>query len=225
MKNLILTLNILIISTLILGGNPSYPTSRQDTSILNQLYYNGRVWYGQYFNVYGTEFLIEDAWYKADITINGIPFNDVKIKYDIYNDELLANYYDKRIIILNNENIEKFTIYINDHELHFKNFHERGNMAGYYQLIYEGQSKLYKKWRKKRAQFVIEARYDEFQDDDAIIIVLEDRPYEIRKRRNLLKILSDKKSEIRSFIRQEDIRLDFDKPESLIPVLKYYDNL
>ena len=53
----------------------------KDTALLNQIYYNGKVWIGLYYNVYGTEFIIEDKWYMADITINGIRFDSVELKY------------------------------------------------------------------------------------------------------------------------------------------------
>ena len=236
MKNILLILNIIIFSTLILKGKPGNNIAHteqylqgnitgQDTVFLNQLYYNGKVWVGLYYNVYGTEFIIQDTWYKADVIVNGINFEDVSVKYDVYNDEILTNYYNKKIITLNNENIDGFTLYIDDEKLKFRNFRDSGKMKGHYQVIHEGQSKLYKKWRKKRAQFVIEARYDEFQPDDSILIVINDKLYEVKNRRRLLKIMSDKKSEIKSFIRKEKINPDFSQPSSLVPILKYYDTL
>ena len=236
MRNLIILLLLLVNALSISGKQNECPctcsseaslhfTTRQDTSMLHQLYYNGRIWVGKYFNVYGTEFIMEDKWYKTDIIINGIRFSDVEIKYDIYNDEVLANYYNKRIIILNNENIESFVLYTDEKELQFKNIKGTADLEGHYQVLFEGKSKLYKKWRKKRAQFVIEARFDEFQQDDDLILVIGERPYHLKNRRNLLNIMNDKKSEIKYFIRHENIRLDFDIPESLVPVLEYYDSL
>ncbi|MBS0011561.1 MAG: hypothetical protein KFF49_09140 [Bacteroidales bacterium] len=237
MKNLILLLNILLITSLIQAARPVKkvclfaPGSSltfnacQDTSMMNQLYYNGRVWYGKYFNVYGTEFLLEDKWYKADVSINGINFNGVEVKYDIYNDELLTNYHRRKIIILNNENIDSFTLYTGNKELYFENLSGKYDLEGHYQVIYEGKSKLYKKWRKKRAQFVVEARFDEFQSDDALIVLSGGETHRLKKRRHLLRLMNDKKDEVRSYIRHENIRIDFANPESLVPVLEYYDTL
>lgn len=197
----------------------------QDTARLNQFLFNGKIWLGMYFNVYGTEFLIEDKWYKADIKVNDIHFKDVDVKYDIYNDNLLANYYNKRIIILNKENIEAFTLYTGDRNLFFINEKGRNGLDGYYQVIYEGDTRLLKKWRKKRAQFVIEARYDEFQPDNVLIFVKDQEIYQVKNRRKLLRIFGDNKREIRSFIRQENIHLDPEKPESIVPVLEFFDSL
>jgi len=197
----------------------------KDTALLNQIYYNGKVWIGLYYNVYGTEFIIEDKWYMADITINGIRFDSVELKYDIYNDEVLANYYDKKIIVLNNENIDSFKLYIENRELFFVNLRGNDELKGHHELIYEGDSKLYRKWKKKRAQFVIEARYDEFQPDNDIIAYINNNIYPVKNRKRLLKAMDDKKSEIKSYIRQEKINIDFSNPETLIPVFRYYDTL
>jgi hypothetical protein len=197
----------------------------QDTARLNQVLYNGKIWLGRYFNVYGTEFMIEDKFYRADISVNDIRFNNVEVKYDIYNDDLLVNYYNRRIIILNRENVEEFTLYTGDRELLFRNMRERNGLKGYYQVIYEDNSRLLKKWRKKRAQFVIEARYDEFQPDDVLVLVKDKETYQVKNRRRLLKIFGDNKREIRNFIRRENIHLDFKQPETIIPVLEFYDSL
>ncbi|MDT8402339.1 MAG: hypothetical protein RQ743_11645 [Bacteroidales bacterium] len=237
MRNLLLLSSVIIIAAISRAEKPEermcfyLPQASpalyevQDTSILNQLYYNGRLWTGKYFSVYGTEFMMEDEWHRADIIINGIHFNDVALKYDIYNDEILANYYNKRIIILNNENIESFILYINGRDYHFKNIINSGRLRGHYQVIYEGKSKLYKKWKKKRAQFVVEARYDEFQNDHVLIVLKGEEAYEVKRRKIFLKTMNDKKAEIKSYIRRENIRLDFNNPESLVPVLEYYDSL
>jgi CO dehydrogenase/acetyl-CoA synthase alpha subunit len=101
----------------------------------------------------------------------------------------------------------------------------RYGLEGYYQVIYEGKSRLLKKWKKKRAQFVIEARYDEFQPDDVLILVKNETAYQVKNRRKLLKVMDDNKREIRIFMRKENIHPDFKNPESIIPVLEYYDSL
>jgi len=197
----------------------------QDTALLNQIYYNGKVWIGLYYNVYGTEFIIEDRWFRASVVVDGISFDGVEIKYDIYNDDLLANYLGRKIIILNKERVDSFTIHLDDSDLCFSNMDPDQGIKGYYQVIYEGNSQIYKKWRKKRAQFAIEARYDEFQPDNTLLVVIDNRVNEVKNRRHLLNIMSDRKKEIKDFMRHENIRIDLDRAESLIPILEYYDTM
>lgn len=197
----------------------------RDTMILNQIFYNGKIWVGSYYEVYGTEFMIADEWMKADITINDILFVDAEIKYDIYNDDILVNYNNKRIIILNRDNIERFTVYTDNKEFRFVNLHDGDEPGAYFQALYEGKYKLYKKWKKKRVQFAVEDRYDEFQEDHELVLISGGIPYEIKNRRDILKLMDDRKKDIKNFIRQENIRIDINTPEDLIPLMKYLDNL
>lgn len=39
--------------------------------------------------------LTGDKWHKADVAVNGISFENVEVKYDIYNDDLPDEYYNK----------------------------------------------------------------------------------------------------------------------------------
>ena len=199
--------------------------SPQDTMILDQIFYNGRIWAGKYYDVYGSEFFASDDWYSADITVNGKKFRDIRAKYDTYNDDLLASYYGKRVIILNRLNVDNFTLHMGDKEIIFTRIDSVSGVNGYCNILYNGGTSLLKKYRKKRAQFAIEARYDEFQQDDALYVVKAGKATQISKRRDLLKLLDDRHDEVRSFIRETSLRIDIKNPAGLIPLLRYYDNL
>lgn len=237
MKNLSLVIPLLIISIIGNAQNASqikgvYEQDQgtvsnfiNDTMILNQIFYNGKVWVGSYYDVYGTEFMIADKWMKTDIIINDILFKDEKIKYDIYNDDILVNYNNKRIIILNHNNIDRFTVFNDNEEFCFENLHDKYELEGYFQVLYDGTIKLYKKWKKKRAQFAVEARYDEFQPDHKLILLRDSIPYVIKNKRDILKLMNDRKADIKNFIKHENIRIDVSRPENLIPLMKYIDTL
>ncbi len=202
-----------------------FQTEEQDTLIMNQMLYNGKVWIGLYYSVYGTEFLFSKEWISGDVMINGILFTNVLLKYDIYNDDLITPYRNKKVLILNKEIIDNFTLHFDNREFRFLNLKENESMDGYYQVYYDGIIKLYKKWRKKRVQFAIEARYDEFQSDDVLYLVKADVFYEISSKRNLLKLLGDRKQELKNYLKENRIRIDVKSPDSIIPVLEYYDNM
>lgn len=237
MKNLSLIISLLLISFIGHAQNAlqtadGYEPDQgavsifvQDTMTLNQIFYNGKVWVRSYYDVYGTEFMIADEWMKTDIIINDILFKDVKIKYDIYNDDILVNYNNKRLIILNRDNIDRFTLYTGNKEFLFENLRDNDELEGYFQILYDGKNKLYKKWKKKRVQFAVEARYDEFQQDHELIMIRDGRSYEIKNRRGILKIMNDRKKDIKNFIKHENIRFDISTPEKLIPLMKYIDTL
>jgi hypothetical protein len=200
-------------------------TELQDTSFLNQLLYNGSVWKGLYYNIYGTQFMFDDDWMKGSVSLGGVQFDSLELKYDIYSDDIIVNYNDIRLVVLNRELLDSFILKYGDENMHFRNFRDSDNIKGYYQVLHEGDSKLYKKWHKKRAQFVIEARYDEFQYENQLILVTRGKVHRISRRGELIKIMGDRKKEIRNFMRLEQIKIDIDSPATIIPLLEYYDSI
>lgn len=200
-------------------------TAQQDTAFLNQVLYNGSVWKGLYYNIFGTQFMFDDDWMRGSVSLGGFQFDSLELKYDIYSDDIIVNYNDIRMLVLNKELLDSFILQHENKNMHFRNFRDGEYVNGYYQVLYEGDSKLYKKWHKKRAQFVIEARYDEFQYENQLILLSDGKANRISRRGDLIKIMGDWKKEIRSFLRLEQIKIDINSPATIIPVLEYYDSL
>lgn len=195
----------------------------QDTMIINQILYNGKVWIGLYYGVYGTEFFIDNEWKKGDITMNGRVFTGLEIKYDTYNDNLLVNYLGKRVIVLNSEMIEGFSVYTTGGVTRFTNMSGIHGMSGYYELLYDGGIKLYKKYRKRRAQFAVEARYDEFQPVNTLWIVKDNELHLITNRRNLFSLLGGNDKNFKKELKKSSKRIDVDSPASVKSLLEVYD--
>ncbi|MCA1756925.1 MAG: hypothetical protein LC649_05655 [Bacteroidales bacterium] len=200
-------------------------TAQEDTLLTNQLLYNGRVWIGTYFGVIGTEFMLTPDWINGDVTINGTLFTDVPLKYDIYNDDLLINYINKRVLILNREMVESFVLHYEGKSYTLTNHGVNQESQAFYQLFYSGKADLLKQWRKKRVQFAVEARYDQFQQDSRLLLSIDGKQYEFSNIKSLCRLFGNYSGDVRSFMRKSRIKVDIDTPEGLIPVLEFYDNL
>jgi hypothetical protein len=198
--------------------------SRQDTMIINQILFNGKVWIGLYYGVHGTEFFIDKEWKKGDITMNGRVFTGMEMKYDTYNDNLLVNYLGKRVIILNSEMVEGFTVYLKEGGVtRFTNMTGKHDMSGYYELLYDGGIKLYKKYKKRRAQFAVEARYDEFQDINSLWLVKDMQLFMITNRQNLFNLLAGNDKNLKKDLKKGSKRLDVNSADSVRSLLEVYD--
>ena len=200
-------------------------TEKPDSAYIRQLFYKGVIWRGLYYNIYGSEFLKTDDWIRGDIRIHGMFFKNTELKYDIFSDEILTNYYNKNIIILDKGSIEEFILYYKDDTLCFKRIFDHRELNGFYQIIYEGKSSLYKKWRKKRAQFAVEAKYDEFQDNNNLVLISGNTAHIINNRKDLRNFYKDKKQLIKKYIKAEKLNIDLSSPKTLIPLIKYYDQI
>jgi hypothetical protein len=207
-------------------GEPIVPKQMReahDTTILNQLLYNGKVWVGLYYSVHGTEFFLSREWQRGDVSVNGITFKGIKVKYDVYNDDLLIPYQNQRVVILNREAVDSFTVYDESRSYNFINIRGAAGMDGYYELLHSGETKLYRKWKMRRVQFAIEARYDEFQPDNRIILVKGNDIIEITGRKMFMEALEDKPLNLKRYLSRNKIKVDIKSPSSLIPIVEFYD--
>jgi hypothetical protein len=202
-------------------------TSIRDTIPDDQLLFNGRIWRSAYSYVVGDEFLFSKEWFNGDVTMNEMTFHNVRLRYDILNDQLLVFYNKTTFIQLNKEMIKEFTI---THDLQkdtFENFSggKDNPVNGFGQVLYKGNIYLIYKHIKRIQQLAVDNKYDEFYKQQTLYILKEGKFYKVNGRKDLINILSDKKQKVQVYMRENKLRIKKKEPASYIPVLKYYDTL
>ena len=103
----------------------------------------------------------------------------------------------------------------------FRYFGEKG----YCQLLYNGKVLVVRKYVKVIKKNAISGSFDAFEEEISDYLVKEGRFTRLRKRKDLFTVLADRETEVRHFIRENNIWLNPKSPESLIPVLEFYDSL
>jgi len=220
--------NTLLISTGLSGQNLTGITGNelliyQDSQVL----YNGKIWRREYSNVMGNEFLFSALWLKGNVVINDIVYRDRMFRYDIADDELLIRRPDRVVLIMNREMIRRFDLTFEDITYRFENFTDSNNfdLDGYARVLYDGKCRLLVKYVKEISPLGYQKVYDIFIQTEQLYLVKEGRIFRLRSRRGLLDILDDKRDELRKFMRINNIVLMPRQPESVIPVLVYYNSL
>lgn len=209
---------------MVIGALPlraSGDTSFQDTAYLRQQIFNGRVWEKRYSNVYGNEFFLTEALTEVSVKINGRVFNGQLCWYDIYNDQLVLMAGPGSYIEANKRNIEEFTMVYRDRTYRFVNF----GTLGYGHVLHQGKLSLAVRYTKEIRKNAVENRYDAFGESQQVFIVRGDDIVKLSGKNDLFNAMSDKEPEVRHFMRQSGIRANFRRPETIIPVLQYYDSL
>ena len=202
-----------------------FSTSPQDTIDIQTLY-SGRVWRNLYSRVVGDQFLFTTDFMPGSVKIGDRIFNDLPIKYDIYNDQILT-VTDLRIIIqLNKEMIDRFTFSYNDKDYEFLRLvpDSLESLSGYFNILYEGNLSLYLKYRKQILPLEVEHKYDLFDESQKIYLRKDGKTYLVRSKGALLNILKDKKQKIRAFIKTNKLIVSKKEPWSLVPIVRYYDS-
>ena len=113
--------------------------------------YNGRIWRNQFPLIKENQFLFSKEFLPASVTIRGKTFSDVRIKYDIFTDEIIIPFAPAGMLQLNKQMIDSFSLIFQKKHYHFIRIPD-GNSAfpgGYYNVVYKGKTTLYARYSKK----------------------------------------------------------------------------
>jgi len=163
---------------------------------------------------------------KGSVFFNGRRFDNLDLLYDIYSDELLLRSVSYPVIIMNKEMVDSFILVFDNRNYPVINAgnDSPGVLRGYVNIIYEGPSTLYVKYKKNIQPLAVDGRYDLFHSDHSVYLKKGEEIVAVGKK-ELLNLLEDKRKEIRLYLKSNSLKLRQKDPETYIPVLRYYDSL
>jgi hypothetical protein len=202
-------------------------TTKQDTIVERQLLYNGIVWTNRYRRMEGDQFLFSGFFLPATISINGKTFKNVKVKYDIFSDEIITPVNAEDILQLNKEMVDSFAISFEDKVYRFINIRNdtSGGFTGYINLLYKGNSAFYVKYKKLLSLESTQTSDGHFIVNQMLFFVKDSLVYPINGTKTLFRILNTDKEQIRNFIKKNKLRISKKIPESFVPVIRFYDSI
>ncbi len=203
-------------------------TDKQDT-LEKQILYNGRVWRNLYPQIEGNQFLFSREFLPGSVTMNGRTFDssNLKFKLDIVNDELLILTDRNAILQLNKEMVDLFILLYENELYRFKRMgpDSLNILSGYFNVIYDGETSLYVKYKKEIRLRNSAGEKDTFIQSHRVYVMKGGILHTVNSKSSLIKLLSDHKEQLKDFIRSNKIRVSGKNPESIAPVLAFYDNL
>ena len=205
------------------SANPQMSISGQDDYLL----LNGKLWRNLYIGIKGNPYFLSGEYLSADITFNGKVFSDRNIRFDIYNDEVVLWVNPSTIIILNKEMVDDFTIDYMNNKYHVIRMEEDSTalLSGYVVAYYEGPTTLFVKYRKEIDILAVDNKYDLFTQSHKIFVRKDGVLQQISGTRQLYKLLADRKTELKNYVRQNKLRIMKSEPQTFALILKYYDSL
>ena len=197
------------------NGYINHPDSLQD----NQILYNGSVWRNLYSGVRDNQFHFTSEFQSGSVTISERTFSNVKIRYDVYNDEIMTLLASGVILQLNKEMVDSFAISYLGKTYYFNKIEGDSvkGLNGYVNVLCKGKSDLYVKYKKEIELLAVENKYDKFFETHRIYITKDGYPYYIKGRRDLLKLMEDHREQVKTYIKQNRIIITKSNPESFIP--------
>jgi len=180
-----------------------------------------------YFRVIESPFLFSMEHLPGSVTMNGKTFDNIKIRYDIYNDELLTPFSSAGILQLNKEMVDSFSILFQNNRYRFIRLPEDSliGLKGFVNVVYKGKTALYIKYIKKIEYLAVEGKYDKFYQVSRIYLVKDNIVSLINSKSDFFSALTKDKLLLKNFIRINQLIISTKDPGSFVPVLRYFDSV
>lgn len=177
-------------------------------------------------------YFITNKFLTGNIIYDGQSYYDIKIKYNIYNDELIVKLPIQSgysIIKLISEKVERFSI--NNHQFirlsENNNSSSIKNISGFYEITFQSKFlfflKKYKKSKKKQLEkkFI----YSEFKDNNEYFLYYNNEYYKIKSKKDLIKLFPKQKKDINTFYNTNRISLKSNSDIFMKRLMKHLNSL
>lgn len=190
--------------------------------------FNGPQYIYYIFKMEGDPYFVTGSYSKGWVGYNGHVYNPVSIFYDIERNQLvLLNSDSLSNIIMHNEFIDSFYLlghtFISLKEDHKQNLYN----TGFYDLLYNGRVQLLAR-RIKNKQIKINdlTVIRVFYSADRFYIHRDGIYYLVSNKKDVFRLMADKKNDIKKMMRRKHIKLRRKTFESsLVEVAAFYDQL
>jgi len=190
------------------------------------LLYNGREYTMYDHRIKGSPFLDENLL-KGNVYYRDYYFRDVSMFYDMMNDEIVILSYDQfSFIQLVKTNIDYFDL-AGHHYIKLATDSSDGFVikTGFYEVLHEGKTLGLAKRIKKVQEGQSAELPSQFKQFNYYIIKKGKNYFQVTSKKSILDVLSDKRSALSSFIRQQHLNFKQDFEPAFRRMLAYYDQL
>ena len=244
MKIYVIILSLLIVSPkfLLAQNNSVNPNPYSNEAFIkavdlykNAIGRNSKIFTGIFYNdshlgIIGDPFFMKDAWEISTIVYEGQPYDSIYIKYDIYKDIVIVKYVDKRSYVIPLEvdkaKVDEFSV-MGHHFIRIEFDSLSTIKTGFFDLLYDGETATVLAKRQKEILITNELNRlaKEFSLKEKHYINLGNNFHEIKGKKSILDVLSDRKNEVKAFLKKNKTRLKNDHEKQLIEAVKYYDSI
>jgi len=201
--------------------------SSPDSLYAFQQLYNGRAWKNDNPSLAGDPFLYTNAYLKGSVTIHGHTFDPVRLKYDLWRDEIVTPMITGEPLQLNKEGIDSFTLLFDNRIVHFRPLMhgQVKELEGYVEILYEGKSALYMRHTKKVDRSAVENKKDTYFQQRQLYYVMGGEAFPVSGRRDFFRILGDRRVQAKEYMHKNHVKVSSKRPESFAAVARYIDSL
>ena len=172
-------------------------------------------------------YLKSEKYGPGDLSFEGILYKGVKMRLDLYKNELLLLSPDNRYnIVLPSDRVDYAEFH--GYDIFYRYPDERsGNLSeGYYLRLHEGKCTVLGKWSCILSKTIKDMQVDEsFDQSVKYYIRKEGVYYTVRSKGSVLKVLKSKKKELARYIKRRKLDFKHAPEEAIVAVVRQYEQL
>lgn len=161
------------------------------------------------------------------VLYDGMVYNNVPMLYDIVKDELIAQHFNKVFYIqLVHSKVDEFNILNRAFKHLGVDSTKKGNVRnGFYELLYDGNIKLYAKRIKTIQEYIPDMKIERRVFTAYRYFIYKDDVYhEVFNESSVLKVLDDKKTMLKQALRKQRIKFRKQREAAMKLMLHQYEN-
>ncbi|QHT65540.1 hypothetical protein GXP67_02090 [Rhodocytophaga rosea] len=188
--------------------------------------YNG-IEYVNYDNhIDGHQFFESPVLEEGSVIYDGMLYRNVPMEYDLMKDELVIEHFQKYYkISLISERVSQFML-LNHTFVRIVAGKGEDIRTGFYEKLYEGNVKILARRTKIMEEEIAQRRLKQWFTQKNRYYVYKDKAYfQVKNKKGLIKVLDDRKKEVRKFIQENGINFKTDIEQAFIHVGRFYDTL
>jgi hypothetical protein len=193
---------------------------------LDQKLISGIQYYNKNPRALGNEFLGSGDFADGRLVLNGKEYNDVKIRYDIYNQRINLRFnYDSsaaNTVIIENYKIDEFEM---NGMLFMKSCYS-GYDTSFYQVIAEGRiSCLYYWYKDLTLQTSLRNVYEYSEPRKKFYLLVDSTLTRYTGNITFLKLFNETKPEVRKYLRKNQIKLRYASDKTVANLVSFCNSL
>ncbi|MCE7061749.1 hypothetical protein [Dyadobacter sp. CY343] len=199
----------------------------KQATAFSQNLYNGRQYYLYDARNDEHQFFDDRKWRKGVVRYDEQQFDSIPMIYDIFRDELVIKHFNGDHLLLQSEKVDFFML--GDH-----NFvrMEAGNdinpqmRTGFYDIIYDGQSRTIARRAKQRQEKIVDKRVIALYPQKSYFYVFKDGKYHATQtKKAVLNLFPEHKKELRKALRDGKLSFRKQKDAAIAKMVSTHDEL
>jgi hypothetical protein len=207
----------------------AYAQARYDSATVESPHlYNGPQYYFYDSKSEEHQFFLTEEWQTGSVLYDGQLFSGVPLLYDIFKDQLVVRYTrGVGSVALQSEKVYSFTFDGHNFVRILAGQPEAyGLRTGFYDVLYEGKTRLLSRRVKERLQQISETKITiEFPPRDVFYLLKDGQYQAVHSKASVLSLLEDQKKPLKKYFRQNKLSFRENREQAIKALATHYDQL